>query len=247
MNDYRVCKMNGVDSIKYYVVSSLLLFSLGMLFYRSLPVSLLCCLGSLPLRSFWVRHLLQKRREKLSEGFRDMLYLISGSVAAGRQMPAALQDAAFQLATSWGGESDIAREAANMSRQYLEVNEDLDLLWEDLAKRSGIREIEQFAESYRVCRTNGGDLEDVCFRCASVLLEKLAFKDELKALTSQRKLDIAILAAMPVLVLLMLNLLSYSYIEVMYTAPAGRMIMTSSLVLMVLALLWSLKIAEVSL
>ncbi|MBQ2455112.1 MAG: hypothetical protein II499_03360, partial [Firmicutes bacterium] len=69
---------------------------------------------------------------------------------------------------------------------------------------------------------------------------------ELKALTAQRKLDIAVLTAMPVAMLIMLNILSYSYIEVLYTTAACRIIMTAAAGLMAAALLWSLKISEVS-
>ncbi|MBR0522362.1 MAG: type II secretion system F family protein [Firmicutes bacterium] len=172
--------------------------------------------------------------------------MISSSVSAGRQLPQAVEEASRQLASSWGSESDIACEASEMAYRYGRMNEDIDLLWDSLAKRSGLEEISQFASSCRICRRSGGDLEDVCMKCSAVLLEKIAFGDELKALTAQRKLDIAVLTAMPVAMLIMLNILSYSYIEVLYTTIAGRIIMTAAAGLMAAALLWSLKISEVS-
>lgn len=246
MKDYRSLKMSMSDVIKYYVISSLSLAFLGLLFYRSIAAVLVFALGSIPLKRLAEERYRRAALERLSAGFRDMLYMISSSVSAGRQLPQAVEEASRQLASSWGSESDIACEASEMAYRYGRMNEDIDLLWDSLAKRSGLEEISQFASSCRICRRSGGDLEDVCMKCSAVLLEKIAFGDELKALTAQRKLDIAVLTAMPVAMLIMLNILSYSYIEVLYTTAAGRIIMTAAAGLMAAALLWSLKISEVS-
>ncbi len=246
MKDYKSFKIRTVDRIKYYVISALSFAFLGLLFYRSAVAAALCALLSAAFEKKWQQVYRRRVSEKLLEGFRDMLYSICASVAAGRQMPQAVEEAAALLRSSWGEESDIYNEAKRMSVLYSEAHENIDTLWTDLGKRSGLSEISSFADSCRICRKNGGSLEDVCFKSASVLLENLSFKDELKAMIAEKKLEIAVLTAMPQAVLIMLNLMSFSYIRVLYVTAAGRLIMTLSLAFIICALIWSLKIAEVS-
>ncbi|MCF0150635.1 MAG: hypothetical protein HUJ80_04410, partial [Firmicutes bacterium] len=197
-----------------------------MLFYRDLAIALLCMTAAPLGEKLWRRYLQKKRKEKLLEGFRDMLYTISSAVAAGRQLPFAVEEAAAALASSWGEGSDICKEAVHMASVYREAHGDPDGLWLDFARRSGIVEIRRFADSCRICRRNGGNMEEVCFKTASVLLERLAFQDDIKALSAEKRLEILILSAMPAGALVLLNLTSYEYIQVLYTTAAGRLLMT---------------------
>ena len=221
------------------------MFALGLLFYRSAAAGAACCIASVFLKKLYTAHLANKRRLRLLSGFKDALYSISGSVAAGRQMPYAIQSAAEAACAAYGKSSDIARELGSISDSYARTHSDIGIMLEDLGNRSGLSEIKQFASSYRTCQKCGGDLEDVCRRNAELLLSRMSFNDEVRALAAQKKYDIILLAGMPLAVLFLLDLTNYSYVAVLYETTAGRVVMTLCLCLILSALLWGMKITKI--
>lgn len=243
---YEGYKLSSHEVLRYYLCACAILALVGFLFYRSIPLSLLCAAAARLGEPVYAKYSRLARRERLLEGFRDMLYTVSASVAAGRQMPEAVSDAAASLAISHGKDSDICLELSRISAIYGGAHGDMSELFLDFGRRSGLPEISQFASSCSICRRNGGDVEQVCLKSASLLLDRIAFRSELGAVLSRRKLEIAMLLSMPLIVLVFLNLVSYDYISVFYTSFAGRLIMSFALALIVLAAVWSLRIMEVS-
>ena len=180
-------------------------------------------------------------------GFKDSLYTISGAVAAGRQMPSALELACASALDVSGADSDIYKELDHICKSYRQTHSDIGLLLEDFGRRSGVPEIKQFAASCRTCQLCGGDLEEVCRKNAELLLVRIGFMEDTRSLIAQKKLDIILLSVMPPAVLLLLNLISYSYIAVLYETFSGRVVMTLCLLLIVFALLWGIKITRLKL
>ncbi|MBQ4004536.1 MAG: type II secretion system F family protein [Firmicutes bacterium] len=247
MTDYAVYSPGEKERIRYYLTACPLLMLLGLLFYRHIAAAAVCAALAVPLERFYRQHMAHERRQRLLEGFRDALYTISASVAAGRSMPAALEDAAMQSEASYGVEADITGELRSIVDSYRSVHGDPAELLTDLGKRSGLAEIALFASSYAICRLCGGDLEDVCLKSASLLLDKLAFRSETDSLMAQKKLDILLLLSLPLLMLVFLNLTAFSYIAVLYTSAAGRLLMSMCLAAIGGALYWSIRIIDVEL
>lgn len=241
---YDVWELKGREKFLYYICSGSALFFLGLLFYRS-AWTVLFAAGSVLMRKKYESIRAGARKEQLLEGFRDTLYTISGSVAAGRQMPAALEDAARQAGASYGNDSCIYIELRHICQIYDSAHGDIGELLTDFGRRSGLDEIRQFASSYDICRNNGGDVEGVCLKSASLLLDKIAFRSEVLAMTAQKKLDISLLTAMPVLMLLILNLSSFSYIAPLYSGLLGRSLMTLCLGGIAASVFLSIRITEI--
>ena len=247
LTDYSVAKLPARKKCTYYLAACLALCALGLLFYRSFAAGLALCALSLPLERIYASWLAKNRREKLLEGFKDALYSISGAVSAGRQMPFALEAAAASASDSFGENSDISCELKHICEQYRQSHSDIGVMLSDLGRRSALEEIRQFASAYRACQLCGGDLEDVCRKNAELLISRMSFAEETRSLIAQKKLDIILLTGMPLAVLLLLNLISYSYIAVLYETAAGRVVMTLCLLLIVSALLWGIKITNIEL
>ena len=220
---------------------------LGLVFYRSLAAGAAVFVLSVPLKKTFESFLAQQRKEKLLSGFMDVLYTVSGAAAAGKQMPSALELSASSLKRSRGEDSDIYREIDMICRRYRQTHADIGALLTSFGRRSGLKEIAQFASAYRTCQLCGGDLEDVCRKSAELLIDRMSFVQETKMLISQKKIDVVLLTAMPVAVLILLNLLNYGYVAVLYETAAGRMVMTICLLLIISALLWGIKITRIEL
>ena len=84
-------------------------------------------------------------------------------------------------------------------------------------------------------------------KSAALLLDMLAFRSETDSLMAQKRLDILLLLSLPLLMLAFLNLTAFSYIAVLYTTAAGRLLMSGCLALMGGAVLWSVRIIDIEL
>ena len=84
-------------------------------------------------------------------------------------------------------------------------------------------------------------------RSAGLLLDRLSFRGETESLMAQKRLDIALLVSLPLLMLAFLNLVSFDYISVLYETLAGRVRMTLCLLAMGGAVWWSIRIIDIDL
>lgn len=226
-------------------MSFLIFFFVGILFYRNVfaAIAIGCC--SFFMKNLYISFLEERREDKLLEGFRDVLYSISGSVAAGRQMPRAMADAADICGSLYGDDAIITKEMRAIVLSYEQSHGDIEKLLYAFGEKYDLEEVRQFADSCRICKECGGDVGKVCLKSSKLLLDKLNFQNEIKTLISQKKLDIILLASMPVIILIFLNLSNYSYISVLYSSLLGRIIMSICLLLSVIAILWGMKIVNI--
>ena len=109
-----------------------------------------------------------------------------------------------------------------------------DLLFSLSASFSTGRHMEEAMEEALV-RETGGDLVFAVNKAAAVIGDKIAVEGEIKTMISQKKLEGRLITAMPVFIVLFLQMTSPDYLAVMYGTFAGRILMTLALSATVLA------------
>jgi len=240
IRDYSIYEMTDRERTLFFSAGYLAAAALMFLFYRSLILSAACGFLIVKLKPYYSSYRAKERIQKLNIQFKDMLYSLSSSIAAGRQMPQALVEAADSLAVMYGPKEPIMMELNHMKRCIIENNESDRELLADFARRSCCEDIHNFVQVYIICRNMGGDLEKIIARTSAILTDKMNIEREIKAVTAQKKLEGRLIALMPVAMLLILNLLSPSYIVPLYSGLPGRLIMTGCLG----AGLWGLLMME---
>jgi tight adherence protein B len=78
----------------------------------------------------------------------------------------------------------------------------------------------------------GGSLAEALANLSRVLRERKKMKAKIEAMSMEAKASAAIIAALPVAVMLLVYLTSPAYIELLWTTPMGRMMLAGSLVWM---------------
>ena len=227
--DYSVYVLSTREKVKFLAIGYICTFAVAYLFYHSIWLSLTA--GILPVfvinryRSF----LAAKRKEFLLTQFRDMLYSVSASVAAGRQLGEALEESLESLRMMYPDDSPLVQELESMVRNMKDNNlHDVKLLFQ-FAQRSHCEDIQNFAEVCLTCSQTGGDLLEVLKSTGEVLADKMDIEREISAFTAQKRLEGKIITVMPLAVIISLDLFSPDYLEVLYTTLAGRLIMTFAL------------------
>jgi len=227
--DYSIYEMSNKEKTIFYSVGYGCIAFMVFLFYHSLLLSLLSGVLVRYIRPFYEQFMVRRRMQDLEAQFKDLLYCISASVAAGRQMQEALVEAEESMSIMYSQDRSIMIELSYMRKCILENNESDRILLEDFARRSKSEDINNFVQVYTTCRNMGGDLEKIISRASVILTDKMNIEREIKAITAQKTLEGRIIALMPPAMLLALNLVSQSYIAPLYSTLTGRLIMTGCL------------------
>lgn len=245
IKDYSVYDLSGKEKLLFYSVGYICIFTIVYLFYHSLWLSIISGVLVCFFIPYVKKYLAVKRMNLINIQFKDMLYSLSASIAAGRQMEEAIIEAEENLSVMYGDEEPIMMELRYMKINIVENKESDKLLLKDFAFRSKSEDIDNFVQVYITCRNMGGDLEKIIRHTTEILTDKMSIDREIKVITSQKKTEGRIISATPVIMLLMMNIFSYSYISPLYENAAGRIIMTGALCLMIWGIYLMEKFSEI--
>ena len=243
--DYSVYELSKRERLGFCLAGYVCISVTVYLFYHSVMLAALS--GALihwgvP---YFAKYLADKRKNALALQFKDLLYSLSASVAAGRQMEDALIEAEGNLSVSYDKDEPIMKELRHIRIAITENKESDKLLLRDFAFRSKSEDINNFVRVYITCRNMGGNLGKIIAHTTEVLNDKMSIEREIKTLTAQKKTEGRIISIMPLLMLLLLNVFSYSYIAPLYTSFAGRIIMTAALAAICCGIYLMEKISEI--
>lgn len=228
INDYSEYVFSGKERLTFYSAGYMFMFAVTYLFYHSLIISLLSGIMIHWVMPYIKKYMAGRRMNMLNEQFKDMLYSLAASVAAGRHMSEAIIEAEENLAMMYSSNDLIMKELKHMRISMTQNKESDKVLLKDFAFRSRNEDITDFYEVYDICRSMGGDLEKVIRHTTEMISDKMTIEREIRTITIQKKVEGRIISAMPLVMLLMLNIVSYSYISPLYTSAAGRIIMTAA-------------------
>lgn len=245
IRDYSVYELSKWERLIFCLLGYGCICTVVYLFYHSMilavPSGVLIYKGV----PYFKKYKAKQRMNALNLQFKDLLYSLSASVAAGRQMEDALIEAEENLATIYDAKEPIMKELRHIRIAITENKESDKPLLKDFALRSKSEDINNFVQVYITCRNMGGNLERIIGHTTEVLTDKMNIDREIKTLTAQKKTEGRIISLMPILMLLLLNVFSYSYISPLYTTFAGRLIMTGALAATCYGMYLMEKISEI--
>ncbi|MCL2492622.1 MAG: type II secretion system F family protein [Clostridiales bacterium] len=242
MIDYSVYTPERQERLRYYGLYMAGAAMLGILFYNHFIASALLALTAVPAERYYRALLAARRRRELSAAFKDMLLSLSSSFQTGRHMTEALREAKDNLLLIYPKNAAINRELEQMTRRLSAGGESEREVLFDFARRSCNEDVQNFADVYYTCLTTGGDIVKVVHRTADALVEKIAIRREIEALTAQKQYESKLLTAMPLVILLFLRFSAPDYLDALYGTLAGRLLMTGALAALVASFVWSNRI-----
>lgn len=189
--------------------------------------------------------MIRKRRDKLRTQFRDVLYSLSSSFAAGDYMVFAMEKSLIAIREIYGAKSDMETELNSMITRISGTGEDEIELWQDFGQRSGIEDIKDFSEVYASCRDAGGNLVKTVDRASEILSQKISIESEIRLMAAQKVTEGRIVGIMPVFMIAFLRATSPSYMNVMYESLIGRLIMTISAGITVFAFIVTERVTKI--
>lgn len=242
--DYNRYSFSIKEIMRYVLEGTAIVALVSYFFYRSVMGAL--CLS--PFVLFYLKmkkeELCKKRKRKLNMQFKDALKSINDSLQAGYSMENAFMEAYGDMVEYHGADSLIAKELLGI-RSGIHNNMPVEDLMDDMGKRSGVEDIQDFAGILRVGKQSGGNLSTLFENSMLVMEEKIAVKEEIQTLISAKKLESRIMSIIPFAIIFYIDITSKGYFDILYANAAGRIIMTICLGIYITAVRMMEKIMEI--
>ena len=227
----------------YLGAGALLDAAVSWTFYRSIPVFFILLIPSEIIFIRFVRQeLMEKRKYELSLEFREAIMAVLTSLNAGYSVENAFIEAGRVMEGLYG-ESLITEEFRVLTRR-LRSNEALEKILLDLAWRSGIEDIADFAGVFSAAKRSGGDFTRIIRKAADSIGDKMDIMREIRTSISARKYETRIMELVPFVIIVYLNLSSSGFLSSMYHGVTGTVVMTVCLLLYAAGFLMAEKITK---
>lgn len=234
--NYHVYVMSGGEKLLYAAMAIVVGGALGLLFYGGMfkrdgeattatmvsniivfvVAGLIAAKMFLPMRS---EQLLKKRQHDLRSQFRNMLESLTASLASGSTVMDAFDNALGDMRNQYSETAYISLELDQIVTAARN-NIDIETMLDDLAKRSGVENIEDFSNVFRVARGPGGNIANVMRQTHDIIGDKMTIEDEITSKMSSNQLELNVIMLAPVMIVGMLRLSSGSFAD-NFSSPLG--------------------------
>jgi tight adherence protein B len=197
--------------------------SVGAIAWVPLPLTLVAAFsaGSLPYAFMRLRR--ARRLARFAAQFPEALESLARAMKAGYPLAAAMELLAYEQPEPLASEMRRTREQWRLGTSW---EESLDAL----AERIPIAEVRMFAAAVKLQNRVGGKLNDVLARMAETMREGGALEGEIRSITAHSRMTGGVLTALPVGICAVMFVINPEYIANLFTHPAGRMLVSASVV-----------------
>lgn len=200
-SDYHVYHMTKKDRLIAFLLGGGSAVVVSWLFFGNVVVSVAAFIvAGIYAQPVYQGYKCEKRRKALLMQFRDMLESLTASYSAGKNTLEAFTDAQEDLAHIYSDETYIVKEVGLVvggMRNNLNV-EDLLL---NFAARSGLDDVQNFADVFRVAIRQGANIKDIIFSTRDVIGEKIEIEMEINTILSGNKNELYIMMVMPLIII----------------------------------------------
>ena len=240
-DDYRlsprellVCELEGIGACAL----------LSYVYYRNLNAFL--CLLPFGIAYPWYKkkELKRKRLEKLSSEFKEGITILASSLAAGYSVENAFSASLKELKVLYGENGLIVREFQYIVLQ-LRMNRPVEQLLSDFGRRSGLDDIDNFAEVFAAAKRSGGRMASIMAHTADPIRERMEVKEEIRTMTAARRFEQKIMNALPFCIVFYIDGASPGFFSQMYETAMGRILMSACLLVYVGAVVMAGRILEI--
>ena len=125
------------------------------------------------------------------------------------------------------------------------MNRPVELLLADMGRRSGIQDIDQFAQVFAAAKRSGGELTDIISQTAGIIRDKIQVQEEIHTMTAARVFEQKIMNMIPFFIIVYVEGSSPGFFDQMYCTGMGRVLMTMCLILYLTAFWLSERILDI--
>ena len=249
--NYRVYYMKTMEKVLYFIIAFIVGAAVGYLFYGGLAkdefgsptvmtwvlnilissvVGVVAGILYLPMRT---EQILKKRQNNLKLQFREMLDALSTSLGSGKNIMDSFKSAYDDLSIIYSQETDIIKELL-IILDGMANNVDIEKSLMDFGLRSGIEDIESFANVFETCYRKGGNIKDVIKNTQQIISEKMEVEMEIQTVVAASSNEQMIMTVLPIALIAIIKMMSPEFGD-NFTTPAGILATTIAIIMFIVA------------
>ena len=232
--DYNSYTLDGKELVEHILMCTLFIILISRLFYDSYAAFVLAVPYAALTLNGKKQKLCIKRKKRLETEFKEMILIVSSNIQAGYSIENAFKEAQHEITALFGENSLMLAELK------------LEDILEDLAKRSGVDDIKDFADIFQIAKRSGGNIRGIIANTASIISGKQEVRREIETVISEKKLEQQIMRYIPFIIMIYISLTSEDYFESLYHNSLGWVVMTAGLAVYFAACRIADKILEIN-
>jgi tight adherence protein B len=187
---------------------------------------------------FWLRRKQRKRLRTFEQQLPDAVDMLVSAMKAGYS---------FQAATQFIGDEMTPPAGPEFARFYDEQRLGIDVRTAllNLQGRMDSQDLKMFVTAVLIQRETGGNLGDVLQNLADLIRERIAMRGQIETLIAEPKMSARFLAALPVVVILVLAMVSPGFMTPMFASGGGRVALAAAALGVVVGYGIMMRIADV--
>lgn len=180
----------------------------------------------------------RKRSQQVRAELPDAMDMIANSLTAGLTLPQALM-------------RNIDHFSPLVQAEFARVIYDTRLgfsvagAFENFSNRLGLNDAKMIAIASQIGVEHGGNLADSYRMLSALLRDNLAFEMELRAMTTEGRMQALVMSCLPFALLLVLSLISWELVGPLFTTVAGWCVLGGLCVMLAAAYFWIRKIVDI--
>ncbi len=194
--------------------------------------------GDSHLPEFIARRVRARRAAKVRAEMPDALDMVSNSLTAGLTLPQALMRNLSHFPPL------IAEEFARILYDT-RLGYSISGAFENFARRLPVPDVQMVVIASKIGVAHGGNLAESYRMLSTLLRDNMAFEGELKAMTTEGRMQALVMSALPFVMMVLLGLVKRDLIAPMFTTGAGWCTLMVLFAMQGLAYLWIRKIVDI--
>lgn len=180
----------------------------------------------------------RRRAEKVRTELPDALDMVSNSLSAGLTLPQALM-------------RNLSHFPPLVSEEFARVLYDTRLgysiggAFDNFARRLPIPDVQMVVIASKIGVAHGGNLADSYRMLSTLLRDNMAFEAELKAMTTEGRMQALVMSALPAVMIVLLGFVKRDLVAPLFTTGAGWGALGVLALMQLLAYLWIRKIVDI--
>jgi tight adherence protein B len=156
-----------------------------------------------------------RRLKKFNTALPDAIELMARALRAGHSMASSIEVVAEQSVEPLGSEFAVVFQQQKFGIPFRDA-----IL--QLGERIPSKDLHFLITAILVQKETGGDLTEILDRTTHVIRERVRIEGEIRTYTAQGRLTGWILAALPVIMLVIINIMTPGYSKVLFHDPVGQ-------------------------
>ena len=194
--------------------------------------------GDSQMPEFIARRMRARRAEKVRAELPDALDMVSNSLTAGLTLPQALM-------------RNLSHFPPIVAEEFARILYDTRLgysiggAFDNFARRLPISDVQMVVIASKIGVAHGGNLAESYRMLSTLLRDNMAFEDELRAMTTEGRMQALVMSLLPLVMIVLLGLVKRDLVSPLFTTGLGWGALAVLATMQLLAYFWIRRIVDI--